>query len=205
MASDFDFENIDISKIVEGLTAVMVAPVILPAAAAVNQPMVKAAIKEGIAFSERCQEAVAEARERLEDIVAEAQAELSAERESGATTETTPTPSSYSYRRHVSEGRSRAAGEIMHAVSELNAQVGWLTNGMADLRMLMPLGLGALAIRQLFVKGIQLDEIPWYTLAWYSFDSFSKLNRDEQPFPNPPSAQSGETPLSHRLPPAEEG
>jgi hypothetical protein len=61
---------------------------------------------------------------------------------------------------------------MLDAVSELNAQVGWLTNGYVDLRLLMPLGLGTLALGQLITQGPQLDKIPWYNLAWYAFDSF---------------------------------
>jgi hypothetical protein len=33
-----------------------------------------------------------------------------------------------------------------------------------------------LDFRQLIIKGLQIDEIPWYSLAWYAFDSFVKLN-----------------------------
>lgn len=53
----------------------------------------------------------------------------------------------------------------MSAGSELNAQIRWLTNGVADLRMLLPLGLSALALRPLLDKEPQLDEVPWYTFA----------------------------------------
>jgi len=51
-----------------------------------------------------------------------------------------------------------------------------MTNGVADLRLLLPLGFGALALRQVLDKGFELEEIPWYTLAWYAFDSFVKLH-----------------------------
>ena len=50
------------------------------------------------------------------------------------------------------------------------------TSGEVDLRFLFPLGLSLLAVRQILVKGWQLELIPWYVLAWYSFDSFIKLN-----------------------------
>lgn len=80
MAANFDGQNVEMSEVFEGISAVLLAPVVLPLASAVNQPLVKSAIKEGIAFSERCQEAVADAQERLEDMFAEAQAEVDAER-----------------------------------------------------------------------------------------------------------------------------
>ncbi|MGJ3247114.1 MAG: DUF5132 domain-containing protein [Elainellaceae cyanobacterium] len=171
--SDFDVGEIRVSEMVEGLAAILTAPIVLPLAAAINQPAVRSAIKEGVAFSERCKEAVAEAGEQIEDLLAEAQAEIENPSQSLA-----PDSSDVSTRRrsHVSEGRSHLAGELMNTASEVNAQVGWLTNGMVDLRMLVPLGLSGLALRQLVVKGLQFDDIPWYTLAWYSFDTFLKLH-----------------------------
>jgi hypothetical protein len=48
-----------------------------------------------------------------------------------------------------------------------------------DLRFLFPLSLSLLALRQLLVKGWQLELIPWYVLAWYAFDSFIKLHPTE--------------------------
>jgi hypothetical protein len=68
----------------------------------------------------------------------------------------------------------------MNVVSDVNADVGRITNGVVDLRLLLPLGLSALAIRQLFIKGLQIDEIPWYTLGWYAFDTFLKFNDGDQ-------------------------
>lgn len=162
MAQLFDIEEIELSEVMEGLTAIALAPVVLPAAAILDQPLAKAALKEGIAFSQRCQEAVAAAKERLEDVMAEVKAELETK---------TDTKTTYS-----TNGRSEVAVETEMAMSELNEQVKQLTNNVADLRVLMPIGLGALALRQLLVKGIQLDEIPWYTLAWYAFDTFVKMN-----------------------------
>lgn len=184
--ADFDVGEIRVSEMVEGLAAILTAPVVLPLAAAINQPAVRSAIKEGIAFSERCKEAVAEAGEQIEDLLAEAQAEMDNPSQS-------PSPHSAdvstSRRSHVSEGRSQLAGELMNTTSELNAQVGWLTNGMVDLRMLVPIGLSGLALRQLVAKGLQFDDIPWYTLAWYSFDTFLKLHPSPMSQPQLPAAE----------------
>ena len=181
MTAEFDWDEIEVSEIIEGVTAVMLAPIVLPLAAGINQPTAKKTIKEaitklaeGIAFSQRCKEAVAEARERFEDVLAEAQAELDKEQHS----ETDSEPlRPRRHRTHVSEGTSQVAGEMLDAVSEFNERVDWLTNGYADLRLLMPLGLGTLALGQLITQGPQLDKIPWYNLAWYAFDSFNKLNQ----------------------------
>ncbi|GAB4304214.1 MAG: hypothetical protein Fur0025_45840 [Oscillatoriaceae cyanobacterium] len=71
---------------------------------------------------------------------------------------------------------SEAAAEVITALAVLNQRVKSATNGAADLRFLVPLGFGSLAVRQLLLKGIQLNIIPWYVLAWYAFDSFIKLH-----------------------------
>ncbi len=178
MTAEFDWDEIEVSEIIEGLTAVMLAPVVLPLAVGINQPLAKKTVKEAIAFSQRCKEAVADAKERFEDVFAEARAELDQEQQLESDSEPLR-PRSSRYHTHDSEGTSEVAGEMLDAVSDLNSQVSWLTNGYVDLRLLMPLGLGTLALGQLITQGPQLDKIPWYNLAWYAFDSFNKLNHPE--------------------------
>ena len=78
-------------------------------------------------------------------------------------------------RRSVSSSSSAAAAVITTA-TDLNQKVKTATNDTVDLRFVFPLSLGVLALRQLVVKGWQLEIIPWYVLAWYAFDSFIKLN-----------------------------
>jgi hypothetical protein len=175
MTAEFNWNEIEISEIIEGVTAIMVAPILLPMAAAMNQPLAKKTIKEAIAFSQRCQEAVADAKERIEDILAEAQAESEEEQVSVSDTQP-PRP-----RHHTSVPleNSEVADEMLEAVRELNTQLEWISKGYVDLRLLMPLGLGILALGQLITQGPRLEEIPWYNLAWYAFDSFNKLNRLE--------------------------
>ncbi len=80
----------------------------------------------------------------------------------------------------ITEGQSEAATGITNAIINLNKRVERVTNGEIDLRVLFPLGLSMLAIRQLFVKGLQFEAIPWYVLAWYAFDSFMKLHDTSQ-------------------------
>lgn len=77
-------------------------------------------------------------------------------------------------------GRTQTAAGVTNAVADLNQRVAKATDGVADLRVLFPLGLGALAVRQLMVKGLQFDIIPWYVLAWYAFDSFIKLHGTQE-------------------------
>lgn len=80
----------------------------------------------------------------------------------------------------IIQGNSEAATSITSAFSNFNQQFEQATNGEVDLRLLFPLGLSILAIRQLVVKGLELEVIPWYVLAWYAFDSFIKLNINHQ-------------------------
>ncbi len=76
----------------------------------------------------------------------------------------------------VAMGKSEAASGVSNAVVDLNQRVEKLTNNVVDLRFLFPLGLAILAARQLAVRGLQFEIIPWYVLAWYAFDSFLKLH-----------------------------
>jgi Heavy metal associated domain 2 len=77
--------------------------------------------------------------------------------------------------------KSEVAQDITSAIYDLNRRVKAATSQVVDLRVLMPLGLGVLAVRQLLAKGLQLDIVPWYVLAWYSFDSFIKLHYTSDP------------------------
>jgi hypothetical protein len=119
-------------------------------------------------FGERCKEVLAETKEVIENLAAEVNAELInnklTESEFGAT------------EINSIDGKSEVAKDLINVMSDFNTDVAQLTNGVVDLRLLVPLGLSAIALRQLLVKGLQIDEIPWYTLAWYAFDSFVKLN-----------------------------
>jgi hypothetical protein len=63
-----------------GIGAAVLAPVVVPVLASVAKPLTKAVIKGGIALYESGRETVAEVGEVLEDLVAEAQAELTEEK-----------------------------------------------------------------------------------------------------------------------------
>lgn len=78
-------------------------------------------------------------------------------------------------------GKSAVASDITSAIKDLNERVGQTTDGLVDLRFLIPLGLGTLAIHQLLRNGWQFETVPWYALAWYSFDSFIKLHYTAEP------------------------
>lgn len=168
MALELESEEVGVQQLFEGITALILAPIVLPLAAGVNNPLGKAAIKNSIVISEKVKEALAQVQEVFEDLAAEVQAELAAQPQA----ETSTTQNQQSNRTPVAEGLS-------NAVSQFNEQVKQTTVGVVDLRLLVPAGLAALAFRQMLSKGLQLDEIPWYTLAWYAFDTFMKLNDRE--------------------------
>ena len=71
---------------------------------------------------------------------------------------------------------SSSATAVIITATDLNRRVKTVSKDAIDLRFLFPLGLGVLAVRQLIVKGWQVELIPWYVLAWYAFDSFIKLH-----------------------------
>ncbi len=70
--------------VVVGIGLVALAPVLAPALSGSAQPLLKSLVKTGLLALEKGREALAEAGEALEDLVAEAAAEL-AEEESART------------------------------------------------------------------------------------------------------------------------
>jgi hypothetical protein len=63
-----------------GIGAAVLAPVVIPIVASAAKPLTKAAIKGGLALYESGRETLADVGEVLEDLVAEARAELAEER-----------------------------------------------------------------------------------------------------------------------------
>jgi hypothetical protein len=61
-----------------GTGVVLAAPLLLPTVAAVIRPVIKGVIKSGLLLADSMQEMVAEGREQLSDLVAEARAEYNA-------------------------------------------------------------------------------------------------------------------------------
>ncbi|WP_013324226.1 HMA2 domain-containing protein [Gloeothece verrucosa] len=77
--------------------------------------------------------------------------------------------------------QSVAAANVTGFFTDLNKQVREATEGTVDIRFLVPLGFSFLAVRQLLIKGLSLEIIPWYVFAWYAFDSFLKLHYTSDP------------------------
>jgi hypothetical protein len=82
---------------------------------------------------------------------------------------------------NVNQGPSDAAAEVSRVAVKLNRDVRRATKGAVDLQFLLPFSFAILALRQLLVKGLQFEIIPWYVLAWYAFDSFIKLHGIDEP------------------------
>jgi phosphohistidine swiveling domain-containing protein len=61
---------------VTGIAAIVLLPVLVPVAAGVGKPLAKATLKGGIVLYEKGKGVIAEVGETLEDLVAEAKAEL---------------------------------------------------------------------------------------------------------------------------------
>ncbi|MBF2020519.1 MAG: DUF5132 domain-containing protein [Hydrococcus sp. C42_A2020_068] len=77
-----DIENVVEDLGVPGIAAIILLPVLVPVVAGVGKPIAKATIKGGILLYERGKGVIAEVGETLEDLIAEAKAEL-AEAETG--------------------------------------------------------------------------------------------------------------------------
>jgi hypothetical protein len=65
-----------------GVGAVVVAVAAIPVIVHIGRPFARVALKSGLLLLEKSREAIAEAGENIEDLVAEVRAEMSADRES---------------------------------------------------------------------------------------------------------------------------
>jgi hypothetical protein len=81
-----EFEEVVEGLGVPGIAAIVLLPVLVPVAGKVVKPVAKAAIKGGIVLYEKGKGVIAEVGESLEDIIAEAKAELLTEKEEGSET-----------------------------------------------------------------------------------------------------------------------
>ena len=77
-----------------GLGALILAPTIIPIVGAIVKPLAKAAIKGGIVLVDKGKEIMAETMEVLEDLTAEARAEISQEQAQAQATVTMAEPGS---------------------------------------------------------------------------------------------------------------
>jgi hypothetical protein len=75
-----DIENLVEDLGVPGIAAIVLLPVFIPVVTGVGKPIAKAAIKGGIILYQKGKGVIAEVGETLEDIMAEAKAELAEDR-----------------------------------------------------------------------------------------------------------------------------
>ena len=71
--------GLNVSSLALGAGVILLVPVVLPVIGAVLKPLAKAVIKGGIMAYEGAKLSVAETKETLEDLAAEAKAEISQE------------------------------------------------------------------------------------------------------------------------------
>jgi copper chaperone CopZ len=64
---------------------------------------------------------------------------------------------------------------VNRTAGRLNERVAVATYNLLDLRTLVPIGLGVLALREILLG--RLQAAPWYTLLWWTFDSYLKLRQ----------------------------
>jgi hypothetical protein len=76
----------------------------------------------------------------------------------------------------VSEHSSTATG-LLDALTDLDRRISALTGGRVDVKLLVPVSLGLLGLRQVLTSGLGLAEVPGYVLLWYTFDTFYKLHQ----------------------------
>ncbi len=77
-------------------------------------------------------------------------------------------------------GVETSAMPLSDALSDLDKHLGLGTKGILNLKLLVPLGFGALAVLQLARQGLQIGGAPWYLLAYFAFESYIKLNSPEE-------------------------
>jgi hypothetical protein len=84
-------------------------------------------------------------------------------------------------------GLEMPAQSLTDAIADLDRRLGSAAKGFLNVKLLVPLGLGALAVVQLLRRGFQIEGAPWYILAYFAIESFTRLNRaDEKCEPQEP-------------------
>ena len=87
-------------------------------------------------------------------------------------------------------GVETSARSLTDAVSRLDGKLSSAIKGLPSLKLLVPLGFGALAVLQLARRGLEIGGAPWYLLAYFAFESFVRLgNQAEQSAPTELNAQ----------------
>jgi Heavy metal associated domain 2 len=88
----------------------------------------------------------------------------------------------------VGPGQSQAAMSLATALDDLDHRISAVTGRSLNLRVLFPLGLAGIGIRQILKNGLMLETAPGWLLLWLAFDAFVKL----RPQSASPTATLGE-------------
>lgn len=72
--------------------------------------------------------------------------------------------------------RSQGAKVVENVLGRANAQLQKITDGKADLRLVVPAAFAVLAARQFLKDTGRMRNASWYQLAYWAFDSFHKLH-----------------------------
>lgn len=83
-------------------------------------------------------------------------------------------------RRHAPRGRSGVSDDIVGMVDIVDGRLSRLTGRRVDLRLVLPITLAAIGIWRVANSGLGIAQMPAFTLLWYAFDSFYKLNVQAQ-------------------------
>lgn len=85
-------------------------------------------------------------------------------------------------------GGTNLSDDLISVVDDLDRRLARATGRRAGLRFAVPLGLSAIALWRIARFGFGLAEVPGFVWLWYTFDSFYKLNVQNQPSPENESA-----------------
>ncbi|BAZ08430.1 hypothetical protein NIES4071_02350 [Calothrix sp. NIES-4071] len=80
----------------------------------------------------------------------------------------------------IGGGESEKSLDLPDAVADLNLRLREATNGIIDLRFVLPLALAWLGVFQYMTYGLQFELIPWYVLFYFAIDTFIRLNFSQQ-------------------------
>jgi len=80
----------------------------------------------------------------------------------------------------AASGVEMPAQSLTDAISDLDGRLSAASKGVLNLKLLVPLGLGALALVQLARRGLQIEGAPWYILAYFAFESFMRLSSADE-------------------------
>lgn len=78
---------------------------------------------------------------------------------------------------YTETGQSHVANQLSNRLAQWDASVATATHGLLDLKLIVPLGLGGLALAQILRDFGEATSAPWYVLLYYAVDAFSKLHQ----------------------------